>query len=223
MKKSRLIGMCALLLLTAMPVTAQQIIYGSAKALAGGKGDTVTTLHVERRTRNQLYLMGGADYRIESSTNQSLSRYLRKRCYAVRIDSTLYVNCRKMRYKRYRLGGWYASALEIGGHIFYAAQPVGQAATETLHRDTDSARCPQTARRGGRRHPGIGTGEPARLLRAGSGDGTFCFRGQGTDARTAGGATGTAEGVRERNQRSGGSDGEIPAVAEVNPDSTIDA
>ena len=132
MKKNRLIGMCALLLLTAMPVTAQQIIYGSAKALAGGKGDTVTTLHVERRTRNQLYLMGGADYRIESSTNQSLSRYLRKRCYAVRIDSTLYVNCRKMRYKRYRLGGWYASALEIGGHIFYAAQPVGQAATETL-------------------------------------------------------------------------------------------
>ena len=132
MKKSRLIGMCTLLLLTAMPVTAQQIIYGSAKALAGGKGDTVTTLHVERRTRNQLYLMGGADYRIESSTNQSLSRYLRKRCYAVRIDSTLYVNCRKMRYKRYRLGGWYASALEIGGHIFYAAQPVGQAATETL-------------------------------------------------------------------------------------------
>ena len=132
MKKSRLIGMCALLLLTAMPVTAQQIIYGSAKALAGGKGDTVTTLHVERRTRNQLYLMGGADYRIESSTNQSLSRYLRKRCYAVRIDSTLYVNCRKMRYKRYRLGGWYASALEIDGHIFYAAQPVGQAATETL-------------------------------------------------------------------------------------------
>ena len=132
MKKSRLIGMCALLLLTAMPVTAQQIIYGSAKALAGGKGDTVTTLHVERRTRNQLYLMGGADYRIESSANQSLSRYLRKRCYAVRIDSTLYVNCRKMRYKRYRLGGWYASALEIGGHIFYAAQPVGQAATETL-------------------------------------------------------------------------------------------
>ena len=92
----------------------------------------MTTVYVERRTRNQLYRMGGADYRIESSTNQSLSRYLRKRCYAVRIDSTLYVNCRKMRYKRYRLGGWYASALEIGGHIFYAAQPVGQAATETL-------------------------------------------------------------------------------------------
>ena len=131
MKKSRLIGMCALLLLTAMPVTAQQIIYGSAKALAGGKGDTVTTLHVERRTRNQLYLMGGADYRIESSTNQSLSRYLRKRCYAVRIDSTLYVNCRKMRYKRYRFGNCYAAAMHVGDKFYFCAQPVGQAATST--------------------------------------------------------------------------------------------
>ena len=131
MKKSRLIGMCALLLLTAMPVTAQQIIYVSAKALAGGKGDTVTTLHVERRTRNQLYLMGGADYRIESSTNQSLSRYLRKRCYAVRIDSTLYVNCRKMRYKRYRFGNCYAAAMHVGDKFYFCAQPVGQAATST--------------------------------------------------------------------------------------------
>ncbi|EJX07258.1 hypothetical protein EVA_04631 [gut metagenome] len=52
--------------------------------------------------------MGGADYKIESIDNSGLNRYLRSRCYAVRIDTSLYVNCRKMRYKRYRLGGWYA-------------------------------------------------------------------------------------------------------------------
>ncbi len=136
MKKRLLIGCCIGLLWSyALPAAAQQIVYSNARALAEGRGDTVTTLRVERRTLNQLYLMGGADYRIESSANQSLSRYLRKRCYAVRIDTTLYVNCRKMRYKRYRLGGWYASAMEINGHIFYAAQPVGQAATETLTPD----------------------------------------------------------------------------------------
>ena len=136
MKKRLLIGYCIGLLWSyALPAAAQQIVYSNARALAEGRGDTVTTLRVERRTLNQLYLMGGADYRIESSANQSLSRYLRKRCYAVRIDTTLYVNCRKMRYKRYRLGGWYASAMEINGHIFYAAQPVGQAATETLTPD----------------------------------------------------------------------------------------
>ena len=134
MIKRLLTGLCALLSL-ALPAAAQQIVYGNAKALAEERGDTVTTLHVERRTLNQLYLMGGADYRIESSANRSLSRYLSKRCYAVRIDTNLYVNCRKMRYHRYRLGGWYAAALEVGGHVFYAAQPVGQAATETLTPD----------------------------------------------------------------------------------------
>ena len=114
---------------------AQQILYSNVEELAEGRGDTVTTLRVERRTLNQLYLTGGGDYRIEAPQNRSLCRYLRKRCYAVRIDSALYVNCRKMRYRRYRLGGWYAPALEAGGHVFYTAQPVGQAATETLTPD----------------------------------------------------------------------------------------
>ena len=136
MKKRLLIGCCIGLLWSyALPAAAQQIVYSNARALAEGRGDTVTTLRVERRTLNQLYLMGGADYRIVAPDNPSFSRYLRKRCYAVRVDTTLYVNCRKMRYKRYRLGGWYASAMEINGHIFYAAQPVGQAATETLTPD----------------------------------------------------------------------------------------
>lgn len=111
---------------------AQQIIYSNPDELAEGRGDTVSTLRVERRTLNQLYLTGGGDYRILSPQNRSLSRYLRKRCYAVRIDTALYVNCRKMRYKKFRLGGWYAPVLEVGGRIFYTAQPVGQAATETL-------------------------------------------------------------------------------------------
>lgn len=111
---------------------AQQIIYSNPDELAEGRGDTVSTLRVERRTLNQLYLTGGGDYRILSPQNRNLSRYLRKRCYAVRIDTALYVNCRKMRYKKFRLGGWYAPVLEVGGRIFYTAQPVGQAATETL-------------------------------------------------------------------------------------------
>lgn len=116
----------------AVPAAAQQIIYANADELREERGDTVSTLHAERRTKNLLYLTGGGDFRIYSPTNRSLTRYLRKRAYAVRMDTALYVNCRKMRYKRYRLGGWYAPALVVQGHIFYAAQPVGQAATETL-------------------------------------------------------------------------------------------
>lgn len=131
MKKTCFIGLilCLAFVLTGR---AQQIIYSNLKELTENRGDTVSTLCVERRTLNQLYLTGGGDYRIEAPQNRSLSRYLRKRCYAVRIDTSLYVNCRKMRYKRFRLGGWYAPAWEIGGRIYYTAQPVGQVATETL-------------------------------------------------------------------------------------------
>ena len=115
-----------------LPCTAQQIMYANLKELREEQGDTVTTLQVERRSKNQIYLMGGADYRITAPENSGMSRYLRKRCYAVRVDTALYVNCRKMRYKRYRFGQWYAPAMWVGGKIYFSAQPVGQAATSTL-------------------------------------------------------------------------------------------
>lgn len=130
MKKWYLTGLLAMAL--ALPGTAQQIIYANLSELIAEQGDTVSTLQAERRTLNQLYLIGGGDYRIIATHNRSLSRYLRKRCYAVRIDTSLYVNCRKMRYKRFKLGSWYAPAWELNGRIYYTAQPVGQVATETL-------------------------------------------------------------------------------------------
>lgn len=74
---------------------------------------------------------GGADYRIEAKDNSGLCRYLKSRCYAVRMDTSLYVNCKKMRYKRYRFGGWYAPAMWVKGRIYFCAQPVGQAAAST--------------------------------------------------------------------------------------------
>ena len=105
MKVRWLLGILALL---GLPCSAQQIMYSNLKALVEGRGDTVTILKVEKRSKNQIYLMGGADYRIEAEDNSGLCRYLKSRCYAVRMDTSLYVNCKKMRYKRYRFGGWYA-------------------------------------------------------------------------------------------------------------------
>ena len=104
MKRGWVLGLLALLVL---PCSAQQIMYSNLKELVEGRGDTVTILKVEKRSKNQIYLMGGADYRIEAKDNSGLCRYLKSRCYAVRMDTSLYVNCKKMRYKRYRFGGWY--------------------------------------------------------------------------------------------------------------------
>ncbi|HJF91480.1 MAG TPA: hypothetical protein K8W02_03710 [Mediterranea massiliensis] len=114
-----------------LPCEAQQIMYANLRELVECDGDTVTTLRVERRSKNQILLMGGGDYRIEAVDNRGLSRYLNRRCYAVRIDTALYVNCRKMRYKRYRFGNCYAATMHVGDKFYFCAQPVGQAATST--------------------------------------------------------------------------------------------
>lgn len=119
-------------LLVALSSHAQQVMYASLRDLAEGRGDTVTILQVQKRTIHQIYLMGGADYRISADDNNSLGRYLKRRCYAVQIDSTLYVNCKRMRYKKFRLGNWYAKALMVNGTVYYSAQPVGQVATENI-------------------------------------------------------------------------------------------
>lgn len=119
-------------LLVALSSHAQQVMFASLNDLAEGKGDTVTILQVQKRTKNQINLMGGADYRISADDNTSMGRYLKRRCFAVQIDTTLYVNCKKMRYKKFRLGNWYAKALWVNGTVFYAAQPVGQVATDKI-------------------------------------------------------------------------------------------
>lgn len=121
-----------LMLLWAWPSAAQQVMYSNLKGLVENRGDTVTTLKVEKRTKNQIYLMGGADYRITANDNPGLCKYLKSRCYAVRMDTSLYVNCRKMRYKRYRFGNWYAPAMWMGGKVYFMAQPVGQVAAGTM-------------------------------------------------------------------------------------------
>ncbi len=89
MKVRWLLGILALL---GLPCSAQQIMYSNLKALVEGRGDTVTILKVEKRSKNQIYLMGGADYRIEAEDNSGLCRYLKSRCYAVRMDTSLYAN-----------------------------------------------------------------------------------------------------------------------------------
>ncbi len=115
-----------------LPAGAQQVMYTSMKGLLAQQGDTVTTLQIEKRSVNKQYLMGGADYHVSATDNEGLSKYLKRRCYGVLIDNTLYVNCRRMRYKHYRFGNWYAPAQRIAGRIFFRALPLGQVATSSF-------------------------------------------------------------------------------------------
>lgn len=102
MKVHWLLGILALL---GLSCSAQQIMYPNLKVLVEGRGDTVTILKAEKRFRNQIYLMGGVDYRIEAEGNSGLCRYPKSRCYVVWMDASFCANCKKMRYKRHRFDG----------------------------------------------------------------------------------------------------------------------
>ena len=120
---------CILLLLMSvisLPLIAQNIIYSNLKELLAQDGDTVAVLRVERRSKNQIVLTGGADYRITAGNDESMCRRLKKRCFAVRDEKgDLYLNCRKLRYKKLRFGAWYAPAVQLGKKLYFCAMPLG--------------------------------------------------------------------------------------------------
>ena len=62
MKRGWVLGLLALLVL---PCSAQQIMYSNLKELVEGRGDTVTILKVEKRSKNQIYGGSGLPYRGE--------------------------------------------------------------------------------------------------------------------------------------------------------------
>ena len=52
--------------LVGLHLAAQDIVYSTLKDLLAHKGDTVAALKIEKRTKNQISLSGGADYKISA-------------------------------------------------------------------------------------------------------------------------------------------------------------
>ena len=126
MKKGLIFCLLLLLSTISLPLIAQNIIYSSLKDLLIHKGDTISGLRIEKRSKNQIVLSGGADYRILANNDESMNRLLKKRCFAVRSeDGSLYLNCRRLRYQKLRFGAWYAPAVQIGNNIYFCALPLG--------------------------------------------------------------------------------------------------
>lgn len=124
-----------LILLFSCKSFAQQMVYSSLRNFLAHKADTVSTLVVEKRSKQNIYLTGGADFKIYIPGNKGLSRYIKSRAAVVSADSGLYVNCKRLSYQRYKFGSWYAPALHIQNSLYFIAQPLGQEATKTLCSD----------------------------------------------------------------------------------------
>ena len=130
------IFLVSLLVTILWPCAAQQMIFSTLEDLLAQKGDTVTTLAVEKRSINNLYMSNGADYRIISEGNAGLSKFIKDRAYAVRMDGDLYVNCKFIHYNQYHFGNWYARAHRVNGRIYFFAQPYGQRASSNLRSES---------------------------------------------------------------------------------------
>ena len=108
------------------------------KELMAQDGDTLAVLRVEKRSRSQILLTGGADYRITAGNDESMCRQLKKRCFAVRTsEGDLFINCRKLRYKKMRFGAWYAPAVQLGKNIYFCAMPLGSVIGGTFAEEDD--------------------------------------------------------------------------------------
>jgi hypothetical protein len=114
---------------------AQDYTYSSLKYFLNNEGIETDDISVEKRTKNQISLYGGADYRIVVHENKKLNKFLKKKCYAVKKSDELYVNCKKLRFHKLKFGGWYAPAMQISSsqNIFFSAVPLGTVAGQRQH------------------------------------------------------------------------------------------
>ena len=75
---------------------------------------------------------------ITAGDDESMCRRLKKRCFAVRSEEgDLYLNCRKLRYKKLRFGAWYAPAVQLGKNIYFCAMPLGSVIGGNFVEDDD--------------------------------------------------------------------------------------
>lgn len=127
-----------LMFVIGLPLVAQNIMYSNLKDLLARKGDTIAVLQIEKRSRNQIVLTGGADYRITAGNDESVCKLLKKHCYAVRSEKgDLYLNCYKLRFQKMRFGTWYAPAVQLGKNIYFSAMPLGSVIGENFVEDDD--------------------------------------------------------------------------------------
>ncbi len=90
-------------------------IYRTIRDYIHDQADTARGIRIEKRSRGQIYMVGGNDYKIKSA-NKKLNTAIKKEVWAVKADDSLYLNCSLL-----QLGLWYAYAEEINEKLYFTA------------------------------------------------------------------------------------------------------
>ncbi|MDL2213348.1 hypothetical protein LJC29_05210, partial [Bacteroides sp. OttesenSCG-928-N06] len=120
----------------ALSVKGQSIMYHHLKDFVTNSGDTIALpakLYIEKRSRAHQLTQAGGDRRI--SSNRDIIKNRLKRYYAVQVDENLYVNCRRLKIKKFKFGKFYAPAMLVKDKIYFSAVPIGPAAVAVVDRE----------------------------------------------------------------------------------------
>jgi len=90
-------------------------IYQSMADYIQNQADTTNRIILEKRTRGQIYMSGGNDYKIYSAKKE-LSKSIKKQVWAIQKNDSLFLNC-----YHFKLGFWYAYAEKINDNLFFTA------------------------------------------------------------------------------------------------------
>lgn len=111
-------------------------MYHHLKDFVTNSGDTIALpakLYIEKRSRAHQLTQAGGDRRI--SSNRDIIKNRLKRYYAVQVDENLYVNCRRLKIKKFKFGKFYAPAMLVKDKIYFSAVPIGPAAVAVVDRE----------------------------------------------------------------------------------------
>ena len=101
--------------------------YANISDLLNGVYETTLNVTVEKRTKNQIFMSGGGDYKISNGDKEADKR-IKSELFAIEVNDSLYVNLKGLKYKKRAIGGWFAPALICKGNIYFSALPVGPSA-----------------------------------------------------------------------------------------------
>lgn len=78
--------------------------------------DTTIHLVIEKRTRTDIAMNGGNDYKLVSIDKTIRRKGLKKEIFAYSTGDSLYINCSK-----YKLQNWYAKVISDGRYLVFTA------------------------------------------------------------------------------------------------------
>lgn len=117
--KLKLIFSIMLVLLLTMNLTAQTITYPQGAymnidEIRSKSPSKALELKVIKRTRGDIKMAGGNDYKLDTDDKTIQGKTLRKELWAYSDGDTLYINC-----LQYKLQPWYAAVISSGRYLVF--------------------------------------------------------------------------------------------------------